>query len=113
MSSDIRTSSILLKVLYDLLVLYLEGMANSELLDVDNSTCRSHMSDFRVNVLVGIMTSFHMQDYFNIDEVLTFSKEDLMGDSFGMSGGNAMFLLIQVDDEMHCLERASGMRRRA
>ena len=62
--------------------------------------------------LAGVMTSFHMQDYFDIDEVLTFSKEDLMGDPFGMSGGNASFLLIQVDDEMRRLERASGTRRR-
>ena len=51
-SSDIRTSSILLKVLYGLLVLYLKGMTNSELLDVDNSTRRSLTSDFRVNVLL-------------------------------------------------------------
>jgi hypothetical protein len=62
--------------------------------------------------LEGVMTSFHMQDYFDIDEVLVFSKEDLMGNLFGMSGGNATFLLIQVDDEMRHLERASGTRRR-
>jgi hypothetical protein len=35
-SSNIRTSSILLKILYGLLVLYLKGIANSELLYVDN-----------------------------------------------------------------------------
>ena len=46
MSSDIRTSSIVLKVLYGLLVLYLKGMSNSELLDVDNSACRSHTNEF-------------------------------------------------------------------
>jgi hypothetical protein len=62
--------------------------------------------------LVGVITSFNMQDYFDIDKVLAFSKEDLMGDPFGMSGGNASFLLVQVDDEMRRLERASGTRRR-
>jgi hypothetical protein len=51
-SRDVRTSSILLKVLYGLLVLYLEGMTNSELLGVDNSAHRSLTSDFRVNVLL-------------------------------------------------------------
>jgi hypothetical protein len=58
------------------------------------------------------MTSFHMQDYFDINEVLMFLKEDLMGDTFGMSVGNASFLLIQVDDEMCRLEHALGTRRR-
>ena len=64
------------------------------------------------HLVPGVMTSFHMQDYLDIDEVLAFSKEDLMGDPFGMSGGNASFLLIQVDDKMRHLERASGTRKR-
>jgi hypothetical protein len=51
MSSNIRTSVIILKILHVLLVLYLKGMANSELLNVDDSTHRSLMSDFGVKFI--------------------------------------------------------------
>jgi hypothetical protein len=51
LTSDIRTSSIVLKFSYVLLVLYLKGKANSESLDVDDSTCMSLMSDFGVKFI--------------------------------------------------------------
>jgi len=50
--------------------------------------------------LFGTSTAFATNDYFHIDEVILFLKEELMGTGFNMSGGNAKFLLDQVDNEM-------------
>jgi hypothetical protein len=62
--------------------------------------------------LQAIIPNFCFNDYFHIDELASFSKEDLMGVEFGMTGGNARFLLDQIDDEMRHFERASGLKRK-
>jgi hypothetical protein len=62
--------------------------------------------------LFGTSAAFAVNDYFNIDEVISFSKEELMGTGFEMSGGSAKFLLTQVDNEMRRVERAMGVKRR-
>jgi hypothetical protein len=61
---------------------------------------------------IGVTTAFAANDYIYIDEILTFSKAELMGAGFHLSGGNAKFILEQVDYEMLCTERANGFKRR-
>ena len=62
--------------------------------------------------LDGVAVAFATNDYLYIDEILSFSKDKLMGSGFHLSGGNAKFILERVDYEMRRTERAKGMKRR-
>jgi hypothetical protein len=62
--------------------------------------------------LGGLTETFAMHDYFFVDEIISFTRGELMGEGFHLSGGNAKFLLQQVDDEMRRVERAGGFKRK-
>jgi hypothetical protein len=62
--------------------------------------------------LRGLTATFALHDYFFIDEIMSFTKSELMGDGFHLSGGNAKFLLQQVDDEMRRVEHTGGFKRK-
>jgi hypothetical protein len=60
----------------------------------------------------GLGTSFSVDDYLYINEILDLTKDEVMGLGFGITAGKAKFILKQVDDEMCCVEHATGCKRR-
>lgn len=75
---------------------------------IDSLSLRHPLRDFdRVTPLL-----IH-NGYLHIDEVLQgVTKDELTGGEYALTGGNAKFLLDQIDDEMKRTERAKHLKRR-
>jgi hypothetical protein len=97
-----------------------EPVPSSDPPDVTSNNPYPLISDFitqlqlqhPLRMLTDSIFTFTSNDYFYIDEVIALTKEELMGPEFKLSGGNAKFILGQVDDETRRIEHVTGRRRR-
>lgn len=60
--------------------------------------------------LNNFIVKFESDDYWNIDDVMRLKEHELV-DSFGLSRGNAGFLLKAIESQMKATERKLKKRR--
>jgi hypothetical protein len=63
-------------------------------------------------LLLLYMDQFEQKDFYNIDELAKLSVECLTGAEFGLSAGNAQFIVNAAKDEMKRVDRSLGKRHR-
>ena len=51
-------------------------------------------------------------NFYHIDEIARLTAEGLVGDTFKMSVGNAVFLIDEVEKEMKRVDRENGKSKR-